>query len=121
MKEINDIIAKNKMVRVSARKLRLIADTIRGKGALSSLEELGFLPKAGTIHISKVLKSAIANAENNFKLSPKKLYVKEVLINEGPTYKRYRMASKGRVREILKRTSNIYIKLGIKKENGTKN
>ncbi len=109
------IEAKNTMVRISPRKLRLVADTVRGKDALVSVDTLQFLPKKGSIMILKVLKSAMANAEHNFNLRAKDLYVKEIRVDEGPTYKRFRAVSRGRGRQILKRTARISITLGLKK------
>lgn len=113
--DTKEVIAKNSLIRISARKLRLVADTVRGKDAKESVEKLKFLNKKGSIYVIKVLESAIANASNNFGLPKDNLYVKEIMVNEGATYKRARMASKGRVRAVLKRTASIYIKLSVKK------
>lgn len=107
--------AKTKSVRITARKLRLVADTVRGKDALEGLDSLRFLVKRGSLPIYKTLKSAIANAEHNYSLKAKDLYVKEIYVNEGPTYKRMRPVSRGRGHAILKRTSSITIKLDTKK------
>lgn len=107
--------AKQKMVRISPLKLRLVADVVRGKDALESLDTLRFLPKKGSDIVAKVLASAIANAEHNFKANPKNLIIKEILVNEGMTLKRARFASRGRVRQILKRTASVTIRLADKK------
>lgn len=108
------INANVELVRISPRKLRLVADLVRGKDAEISLDILRFTPKKGALPMFKALRSAIANAQHNNDIHSHDLFVKEVLVNEGPTYKRGRSASKGRVRAILKRTSRITIKLAKK-------
>lgn len=113
--EDKTVVAKNKLVRITARKLRLVADEIRGKDAEVSLDILRFMSKRGSLPVYKVLKSAVANAEHNFSMRLRDLYVKEIRIDEGPTYKRAIAGSKGRGKPILKRTASINIKLGIKK------
>jgi len=96
-----------KRVRISPKKANLVACLIRGKNATEALDILKFTPKraAGILH--KLLKSAIANAEHNSKQDKDKLVVKEVVVTQGPTYKRSIPISRGRVHPILKRTSHI--------------
>lgn len=96
-----------KYVRISPLKVNYIAKEIRGKNVDEALAILKFTPKKGAKELEKVLKSAIANAENNFDLDRDNLYVKEAYANDGPTMKRWRPRSKGRAYPILKRSSHI--------------
>lgn len=102
-------IAKHNTARISAQKARLIADQIRGKSVAEALTILEFSPKKGAHLVGKVLKSAAANAENNFGADIDELKVDIVQVGEGPTLKRFRARAKGRGTRILKRTSNIEI------------
>jgi large subunit ribosomal protein L22 len=100
-----------KNYRQSPRKVRLVADFVRGKDASRALTELSLLPKRATGAISKLIKSAIANAKENFKIAPDTLIIKDIQVNQGPTLKRFRPRSKGMAHKINKRTSNINITL----------
>lgn len=106
-----DIIAEAKNIRKSPRKVRLIADGLRGQNPLSVLESLKVSNKSASLPLSKVIKSAVANATNNMKIDSKKLVIKEILVNEGPVMKRYEARSRGMAHPILKRTSHIKIVL----------
>ena len=97
--------------RISARKVKIVADLIRGKDAMEALSIAKFAPKASSEIIYKLLKSAMANAENNHGMSTDKLYVAEIYANQGPTLKRIRPAAKGSAVRIRKRTSHITIVL----------
>lgn len=97
--------------RISSRKVKIVADLIRGKDANEALSIVKFTPKASSEIIEKLLKSAIANAENNHNMNASKLYVAEIYANQGPTLKRIRPAAKGSAVRIRKRTSHITIKL----------
>lgn len=83
-----DIISKSKQVRVSPRKMRLIADLVRGMSAVAALERLDYLAKSGARPMLKAIKSAVANASNNHKLQVEVLKVKNVTIDEGLKMKR---------------------------------
>lgn len=96
-----------KYVRISPLKVNYIAKEIRGKNVDEALAILKFTPKKGAKELEKVLKSAIANAENNFDLDRDNLYVKEAYANDGPTMKRWRPRFQGRAYPILKRSSHI--------------
>ncbi|WP_077368840.1 50S ribosomal protein L22 [Anaerosalibacter sp. Marseille-P3206] len=96
-----------KYIRISPLKVNYIAREIRGKNVDEALGILKFTPKKGAKELEKVLKSAIANAENNFDLDRDNLYVKEAYANDGPTMKRWRPRSQGRAYPILKRSSHI--------------
>ena len=95
----------------TARKVKIVADLIRGKDVDEALAILQFTPKAGTEVLYKLLKSAIANAENNYNMTHSKLYIAEIYSNQGPTLKRIRAAAKGSAVRIRKRTSNTTIVL----------
>ncbi len=106
---MSEIIAEAKNVRISARKARLVGETLSGKNALSTLETLKYEPRKAGLMIAKVLKSAIANATNNNKLTDKKLVIKQVIINEGQDLKRARPRSRGMSHPILKKSSHIRV------------
>ena len=92
---IPEAVATLKNARISARKVKIVADLIRGKDAKEALAIVKFTPKASSEIIEKLLKSAIANAENNHGMSHEKLYISEIYANQGPTLKRIRPAAKG--------------------------
>lgn len=106
---INDARATLKYARISSRKVKIVADLIRGKDVDEALAIVKFTPKASSEIIEKLLKSAIANAENNHEMKHEKLYVAEIYANQGPTLKRIRPAAKGSAVRIRKRTSHITI------------
>ena len=97
--------------RISARKVKIVADLMRGKKVDEALNIAKFAPKASSEILEKLLKSAIANAENNHGMNHDKLYVAEIFANQGPTLKRIRPAAKGSAVRIRKRTSHITIVL----------
>jgi len=103
-----------KYARISARKVKIVADLIRGKDVNEALAIVKFTPKAASEIIEKLLKSAIANAENNHGMDSKNLYISEIYANQGPTLKRIRPAAKGSAVRIRKRTSHITIVLSEK-------
>ena len=97
--------------RISARKVKIVADLIRGKDVKEALAIIKYTPKIASETLEKLLKSAIANAENNHGMSSNNLYVAEIYANQGPTLKRIRPAAKGSAVRIRKRTSHITIVL----------
>ena len=97
--------------RISARKVKIVADLIRGKKVDEALAIVKFTPKASSEVLEKLLNSAIANAENNHGMNRGNLVVSEIYANQGPTMKRIRPAAKGSASRIRKRTSHITIKL----------
>jgi large subunit ribosomal protein L22 len=99
--------AQAKMVRISSRKVKLVIDLVRGKTIGEALSILAFTPKAASPVVSKLVRSAVANAEHNYNMDVEKLYVKEIFVGEGPTLKRFRPRAQGRATQILKRTSHI--------------
>jgi ribosomal protein L22 len=103
--------AQAKYVRSSARKARLVCDHIRGKSVEDARAILAHTPRAIAQDWSKLLESAVANAEHNHELVGEDLYVKAVHADEGPTIKRFRPRAMGRATKILKRTSHLTILL----------
>ena len=109
--EVPQAVATLKYARISSRKVKIVADLIRGKSAEEALAIVKFTPKASSAIIEKLLKSAIANAENNHGMKSNKLYVDQIYANQGPTLRRIRPAAKGSAVRIRKRTSHITIVL----------
>ena len=108
---VKEARATLKFARISARKVKIVADLIRGKNVDEALAIMKFTPKASSEVLEKLLKSAIANAENNHDMKHENLYVAEIFANQGPTLKRIRPAAKGSAVRIRKRTSHITIVL----------
>ncbi|TPI01854.1 50S ribosomal protein L22 [Mycoplasma struthionis] len=106
------------MQRISPRKARLVADLVRYKSAAQAIVILQTTHKKASKIILKLLNSAIANATNNAGLDATKLYVSKILVNDGPTLKRFQPHGRGRAFAILKRTSHFYIEVS---EIGTEN
>ena len=96
-----------KYARISPRKVKIVLDLIRGKDAGVAMGILKNTPKSASEYLIKLLKSAIANAENNFNMDVSKLYVSECFVCPGPTLKRIMPRAKGSADRILKRTSHV--------------
>jgi large subunit ribosomal protein L22 len=103
------VSATAKYVRISPRKVRLVTDVIVGRPVEEAAAILRFMPNAAARDVAKVLRSATANAENNFNLTADELHVESAVANEGPTLKRIRPRAQGRAFQILKRTSHITV------------
>ncbi len=103
--------AVTKYLRLSPRKARLSADLIRGKQVEEALSILSHTPKAAAKVISKVVRSALANATQNQRIDVDTLFVKTIFVNQGPTLKRFRARPMGRAGRIRKRTSHITVVL----------
>jgi len=110
---MNEVLVKAKLsrLRISPRKVRLVADLIRGKSVSEARHILKFTIKSAAHPLLKLLESAIANANHNFKLEETDLKINHILVNEGPTLKRFRPESRGRTAPIQKKTSHIVIAL----------
>lgn len=100
--------------RQSPRKVRIVADAIRGKSVAQAKVVLHQVIKRSALPLEKLLDSATANASHNFKVSADQLFVKSVTVDKGPTLKRYRARAFGRGARINKRTSQVNLELGIK-------
>lgn len=98
-------------IRVSDTKARIVLEQIKGKNVNEAMAILSYQPRYAAAVINKLLKSAVANAENNQGLSPEKLFVEEVFANQGPTLKRIRPRAKGMAYRINKKTSHLSIVL----------
>lgn len=101
--------AKLRGARISAQKARLLADQVRGLPVERADELLNFSTKKGAHMVRKVLLSAVANAEHNKGADIDELKISEIMVDEGPTFKRGRARAKGRYTRILKRTSHITV------------
>ena len=101
--------AEHRYARISPRKVEIICDMIRGKDAEVALALMENTPKAGCELMIKVLKSAMANAENNFEMDPDNLYVCQTYATAGPILKRGMPRAQGRMYRINKRTSHIMV------------
>ena len=108
---VKEARATLKFARISSRKVKIVADLIRGKDVDEALAIMKFTPKVSSEVLEKLLKSAIANAENNHEMKHENLYVAEIFANQGPTLKRIRPAAKGSAVRIRKRTSHVTIVL----------
>ena len=96
---------------ISPQKLRLVIDQVRGKGATQAMTVLQFLPKKGAKFVSKTLKSAISNAENNHDLNPEDLIIVQIYAGDGPRLKRMKAGARGRYKPRVRRTSHLTIVL----------
>lgn len=103
--------AESKNIKISPRKVRLVADSVRELKLAQALVSLSVQNKRAATPIRKALESAVANAVNNFNANRDDLMIKEIMVGEGVTLKRYHYAARGRVRPYLKRTSHIYVTL----------
>lgn len=111
-----EVRAVAKGVRVSPRKVRPLIDMVRGKNVNEALDLLRFTPTPKARIVAKLVKSAAANAENNFQMAPQDLRIVEIFADEAPTLKRYRPRSRGRASPILKRSSHITVVVGEKED-----
>ena len=103
------VSARLNYLRISPRKVRLVADMIRGKKVGEARDILRFAVKKPSLSLLKLLDSAEANAKNDFQISPENLYIAKITIDEGPKYKRWRPRARGRAYPIHKKTSHITI------------
>ena len=110
-------LAKTKYIKMTARKMRVVVDTVRGVRVNEALALLAVSPKKAAFDVAKTLKSAVANAENSkgdLDIDLDSLYIKEIMVDEGPTQKRWTPRAMGRASKILKRSSHLTIKLAVK-------
>ncbi len=104
-------VARARYVRVTPMKARRVVELIQGRSAQEALAVLEFAPQAASALVSKVLASAMANAQNNLELDPDTLVVYRAFVDEGPTLKRFRPRAQGRAYRIRKRTSHITVEV----------
>ena len=104
-----EVKATAKFIRRSPQKVRLVIDAVRGKSVDEAVAILRFLPNAAAREVLSVVKSAAANAENNYQMAPEDLVITRIYADEGPTFKRFRARARGMASPILKRTSHITV------------
>ena len=103
-----------KNIRISPKKLRVVAEVIKWENVWSALNFLKFAPKKWANLLYKILYSAVKNAENNDGQSAANLYISTMIVNKGIVYKRWNPVSRWRMHPILKRTSNVELELKVK-------
>jgi large subunit ribosomal protein L22 len=108
------IIAEQKNTRQSSRKVRLVANAVRKLSVKAAFEQLAVMERKASIVVAKVLRQAVANAMHNHRLTADQIEIENILVNEGPTYKRFRAVSRGRAHTIFKRTSHVRVVLKTK-------
>lgn len=113
-------IAVSKSVRMSPRKVRLVADTVRGTTVQEALRRLSLIEKRARDPIENTLKSALANAANRAKTTSEHLFIAAVEVGGGPALKRYHPSTRGRVHPYKKRSSHIKVVLEEVQTHGTK-
>jgi len=101
------VVAKLCYLRIAPRKVRLVADLIRGKSVEEAQTILNFTVKKASQPLLKLLNSAISNAKNNFQLETSNLFISKITVDEGPKYKRWRPRSRGQIYQIQKKTSHV--------------
>lgn len=104
-----EVRATKRYLTQSPLKVRRVVDTVRGKPVGEALAILRFLPHPVARDIAKVVRSAVANAENNHDMDPESLYIAAIYANEGPRLKRFRPAAHGRVHPIVRRRSQVTV------------
>ena len=109
---MGEVSAVLRGARISAQKVRLVANQVRGKNAEKALDILQFSEKKGAVILKKVLESAIANAEHNEGADVDELVISRILVDEGATMKRIKPRAKGRADRILKRSCHITVEVG---------
>ena len=102
-----EVVARAKYIRRAPRKARLIADMVRGMRVVDALAQLQFSPRHAAVDVAKAIKSAAANAEHNHQLDRDQLWLKHILVDEGPTLKRVRPVSRGMAHQYFHRTCHI--------------
>lgn len=105
----HDIRAQIRYLAISAHKVRLVVDMVRGKDAVRAMDMLRFAPQAAAQPVSKLLASAVANAEENFGVSRDDLVVAKIFADEAPTRKWRRFGARGRFKPIMRRTSHVTV------------
>jgi large subunit ribosomal protein L22 len=106
---MSDIHAHLRFLSISAQKVRLVVDLVRGKSANEALEMLRFVPNRAAEPVRKLLTSAVANAEENFGVSRDDLVVSTIFADEAPTRKWRRFGARGRFKPVLRRSSHVTI------------
>lgn len=103
--------SQRKYIRISAQKVRLLADLVRGMPAIDAVDMLEHMPQSSAYQVRKTIKSALANAEENESMAPEDMWISEIFADVGPTTRRFRPGARGRVKPILRRSSHITVVL----------
>ena len=111
MTEVTDVKASARHVPMSAQKVRLVLDLVRGKSVTEAMDILKFASKASAAPVFKLIRSAVANAEENMGLSRDELYIHEIYADQGATRKWRRFGARGRFKPQLRRSSHITVVL----------
>ncbi|MCD4686766.1 MAG: 50S ribosomal protein L22 [Anaerolineae bacterium] len=111
-----DIRATSRHLPISAQKLRLVCDQVRGMDADQALIVLRFMPQKGAKFLSKLIESAVNNAENNFELNRHELYISHLVADGGPSLKRVKAGARGRYKPRVKRSSHLTLVLAERDE-----
>lgn len=111
-----EVKAIAKHIRISPRKVRYVADLVRGKGVVEARAILKMIPNRGGVPVLKVLNSAAANAEHNNDMVEDDLFIKKIFIDEGVTWKRIKPRAMGRADRIFKRTCHITVVVSEKED-----
>ena len=104
-----EVKAVSKYVRISPRKVRILVGAIKGKPVETALEILKFMPQKAAGIVDKIVRSAVANADQQLDIDVDSLVIRNVIADQGPTLKRFRARARGRGTRILKRTSHITV------------
>ena len=104
-----DVQATSRYLPVSPTKIRLVCDQVRGLDPLRAVAMLRFMPQKGAPMVLKVIKSAMANAENNFELDPADMVITHIFANEGPRRQWRRFGARGRFKPLIRRTSHVTV------------
>jgi len=107
----HDIRAHLRFLTISAQKVRLVVDLVRGKNAVQAMEILRFAPQNAALPVGKLLASAVANAEENFGVSRDDLFVATIFADEAPTRKWRRFGARGRFKPVLRRSAHVTVVL----------
>lgn len=106
-----EIKATQRSIRQAPRKVRLVANTVKELGLEQAIRQLAVMRRAATLPVLKTLRQAIANAQHNHGLSPANLRIKELIVNDGASLKRWRAVSRGRSHSISKKTCHVLVTL----------
>lgn len=111
-----EVKAVSRFVRISPKKARIVANMVRGMNAKKALNTLKFVPQRSAVPIAKTIKSAVANAKNNYQMNEENLYIKKIFVDQGPVLKRVLPRGMGRADIIRRPLSHITVYVEEKKE-----
>ncbi len=108
---MEEVTAKGRFIRISPQKVRMLVGAVKGRPVEDALNSLKFMPQKAAGIVEKIMRSAVANADQKADIDVDSLIVKNLLVDQGPSYKRWRARARGRVGKIIKRTSHITVVL----------